>query len=251
MPRWWTLRAARSVSVPCAPLTGAQSCSASNTYSVSASGVPGCAPEPSAFVAMPERLSRSSTKYGPSVFSGVMVHVAEAACATSVSLPPPREAMPASRNAVPAVPMACRRVRWCRSAMRSRVGPRPWSRLGSCWGMARMLFTFAGGEGHLRPLLPVAEAAAAAGHDVLVSGAGNLAGRTELPYEPSGPDVEAVHAPLVPFDHERELAALRRSFAGWFADERERDLEPLCAHWRPDVLVRDETDFGAAVVAHR
>ena len=58
-----------------------------------------------------------------------------------------------------------------------------------------MLFTFAGGEGHLRPLLPVAEAAAAAGHDVLVSGAANLSGRTELPYEPSGPDVEAVHSP--------------------------------------------------------
>lgn len=117
--------------------------------------------------------------------------------------------------------------------------------------MARILFTFAGGEGHLRPFLPVAEAAAAAGHDVLVSGAANLASRTELPYAPSGPDVEAVHAPLVAYDRERELAALRRSFAGRFAEARERDLEPLCARWRPDVLVRDETDFGAAVVAER
>ena len=116
--------------------------------------------------------------------------------------------------------------------------------------VVRLLFTFAGGQGHLRPLLPLAEAAAAAGHDVLVSGAGNMAGSTELPFAPSGGDVRAIHAPLVPFDLAREHAALRRSFAGCFAEERIVDLRAVARVHRPDVIVRDETDFGAALLAH-
>jgi UDP:flavonoid glycosyltransferase YjiC (YdhE family) len=115
--------------------------------------------------------------------------------------------------------------------------------------MARILFTFAGGEGHLRPLLPLAAAADVAGHDVLVTGAGNLAARTALPYAPSGPDVVAIHAPLVPFDLEREHAALRRSFAGWFTEERIVDLRAVAREFRPDAIVRDETDFAAALLA--
>ena len=63
----------------CAPWTGAQSASALKTYIVSVSAVPVWPPRTS------ERLSFSSTKYGPSVFSGVMTHVAEAASAGSIA----------------------------------------------------------------------------------------------------------------------------------------------------------------------
>ena len=36
----------------------------------------------------------------------------------------------------------------------------------------RILFTFIGGSGHFRPLIPVARAAQAAGHTVAIAGAG-------------------------------------------------------------------------------
>ena len=118
----------------------------------------------------------------------------------------------------------------------------------------RLLFTFAGGEGHLRPLLPLARAAVARGHDVVVSGAaslGRVAERDGLGFEPSGPDVTPIHTELVPIDMERELRALRESFGGRFARARAADLLELCARLRPGVVVLDEFDVGAAVAAER
>ena len=62
-----------------APCTGAQSLSASNTNIVSTSFAP------SWLSRMSLRLSFSSTKYGPSVFAGVMTQVAATACSTPSS----------------------------------------------------------------------------------------------------------------------------------------------------------------------
>lgn len=116
----------------------------------------------------------------------------------------------------------------------------------------RLLFSFAGGEGHLQPLLPLARAAAEAGHEVAVGGAAALAGvAAGLAYLPSGPDVVAQWVPLKPVDPEHEIRAIADSFAGWMARRRAADLIGLCERWRPDVLVRDELDFGAAVAAER
>lgn len=118
----------------------------------------------------------------------------------------------------------------------------------------RLLFSFAGGEGHLQPLLPVARAAAQAGHTVAVAGAAALGPVVEgagLVFVPAGPDVVAQHVPLQPVDLEREEWAIRDSFADRMARHRAADLLPLCARWSPQVVVRDEMDFGAAVVAER
>jgi UDP:flavonoid glycosyltransferase YjiC (YdhE family) len=118
----------------------------------------------------------------------------------------------------------------------------------------RFLFTFAGGEGHVQPLLPLARAAAAAGHVVAVSGAPSLAPVAQsegLSFIASGPDVAPRRVPLRPVDLEHEYRVLRDSFASWHARARAVDLLPLCARWRPDVVVRDEADFGAAVAAER
>jgi hypothetical protein len=55
--------------------------------------------------------------------------------------------------------------------------------------------------------------------------------------------------PLVPVDRAREERVIRASFAGSVARERAARLRELAAHWRPDAMVRDEMDFGAAVAA--
>jgi UDP:flavonoid glycosyltransferase YjiC (YdhE family) len=51
-------------------------------------------------------------------------------------------------------------------------------------------------------------------------------------------------------DREREQREFR-GFAGRLARERADEVDVLCAEWRPDVLVCDETDFGAMRVAER
>ena len=114
----------------------------------------------------------------------------------------------------------------------------------------RLLFTFAGGEGHLQPLLPLARAAAARGHDVCVSGAASLrAAASGLEFVASGPDVVPQRTELRPFDLADELRVLREAYAGRFARARAANLLELCGRF--DVVVRDEVDFGAAVAAER
>jgi UDP:flavonoid glycosyltransferase YjiC (YdhE family) len=120
----------------------------------------------------------------------------------------------------------------------------------------RILFTFAGGHGHFEPLVPVARAAAAAGHTVAVAGrhevvpaiqaAGFQAFPTGKPE--SGPPQRY---PLLPIDLEREDRDLRDGFADRLARARAAELGELCAAWRPDLLVCDEIDFGAMVIAER
>lgn len=74
-----------------------------------------------------------------------------------------------------------------------------------------------------------------------------------FPAYAAGSDVglTPVRRPLRQIDPGHEDEALRDGFARRIARERARDLLPLCSDWRPDVLVSDETDFGAVVVAER
>lgn len=116
----------------------------------------------------------------------------------------------------------------------------------------RVLFTAAGGLGHLRPLLPLATRAREAGHDVLLSGAATLAEfavTQGFPYLPSGPDLIPSHTPLTVRSLAEEQRAIPDHFAGPLARARADDLLALARAWRPDVVVRDEMDFGAAVAA--
>ncbi len=120
----------------------------------------------------------------------------------------------------------------------------------------RILFTFSGGSGHLEPLVPLARAAAAAGHIVAFAARPWMVPSVEamgFSAFPSGSDVglEPVTRPLIPIDMERELLDLRDGFGRRIARERATDLLPLCAHWRPDIVAWDETDFGAPIVAER
>lgn len=115
-----------------------------------------------------------------------------------------------------------------------------------------MLFAFAGGHGHLQPLLPLARESVAAGHDVLVTGARALAEHVcsqGLSYAPSGPDLTGVRRPFELRDVGRERLAVGRHFAGALGRERGNDIIALAHDWKPDVVVCDEMDFGAAVAA--
>jgi UDP:flavonoid glycosyltransferase YjiC (YdhE family) len=121
----------------------------------------------------------------------------------------------------------------------------------------RILFTFVGGVGHFEPLAPIARVAQARGHGVkffcgpslveTVEAAGFRAfavgDRTVSP--------PSTLLPLRPIDRAREDRDLRDRFARRAARDRAPRITASIAEWRPDVLVCDETDFGALVAAER
>ena len=116
----------------------------------------------------------------------------------------------------------------------------------------RVLFSAAGGHGHLQPLLPLAAEAAGAGHEVLVTGAASLGEHVTargLAFLASGPDLQPIHAPLVVRDLDAERQAVADHFVARLGRVRVTAVRDLCRSWRPDVVVRDEVDFGAAVAA--
>jgi UDP:flavonoid glycosyltransferase YjiC (YdhE family) len=120
----------------------------------------------------------------------------------------------------------------------------------------RMLFTFIGGSGHLRPLLPFARAAQAAGHTIAVAGTGSLqdeiiaAGFAALPTsEPRPRAAESQLEPLSAPDPEREERTMREAFAGRGARRHAEVVGRIAREWKPDVIVRDEVDFGTAIAA--
>ena len=120
-----------------------------------------------------------------------------------------------------------------------------------------MLFTFAGGTGHFLPLVPVARAAERAGHVVAFAGQDGMvptieaAGFTAIASGGASLLMADDRTPLLAVDPEREACAIRNTFAGRIARERADSLLTVCAEWSPDILVRDEIDFGSAVSAER
>lgn len=121
----------------------------------------------------------------------------------------------------------------------------------------RILFTFIGGSGHFRPLIPFARAAQAAGHTVAVAGAGGrheevtAAGfstffRTSEPKPPSGTGPAERPEPL---DLAAEERVMREGFVGGGARRHAGAIREIALEWKPDVIVRDEIDFGSAIAA--
>lgn len=120
----------------------------------------------------------------------------------------------------------------------------------------RILFSFIGGDGHFRPLVPIARAAEAAGHTVAVAGSGRMAaaieraGFTALPTsEVKTTKPATTREAIEPVDLAKEERVMREGFAGSGARRHAAVLPGFVREWRPDVLVRDEVDFGAAAVA--
>lgn len=120
----------------------------------------------------------------------------------------------------------------------------------------RMLFTFAGGNGHLEPLIPIARAAEGAGHTVAFAGRPWMIPAVEalgFPAFASGSDVGLApqRLPLAPVDVERDMRAVGDGFGRRIARERAAAILPLCTDWQPDLLVCEELDFGSMVIAEQ
>lgn len=121
----------------------------------------------------------------------------------------------------------------------------------------RFLFTFAGGNGHFEPLVPLARAALAAGHTVAFAGqaamltAMEAAGFTAFATAGATLDATPARQPLLKVDRAREERDLREGFATRLARTRADALLTLCDTWQPDLIVCDEVDFGAMLAAER
>jgi UDP:flavonoid glycosyltransferase YjiC (YdhE family) len=70
----------------------------------------------------------------------------------------------------------------------------------------------------------------------------------DLDFFPTGAEQPPKRIPMRELDREREQREFR-DFAGRRARERADEVRALCAEWRPDVVVCDETDFVAMRVA--
>ncbi len=126
----------------------------------------------------------------------------------------------------------------------------------------RVLCTCVPGDGHFNPMLPLARALAAAGHEVAFATAEAIAGRVVkagfefLPAGISLPEqleqaVRRFPAEAALFGAERFENFVPRMLAEVAAPPRIDDLMPIVEEWRPDVVVHDETELGGPVAAAR
>ncbi|CCE74255.1 glycosyltransferase [Clavibacter nebraskensis] len=124
---------------------------------------------------------------------------------------------------------------------------------------ARMLFSFARGRGHLGPLLPLARAAAAAGHETALAGARSVI-RDQTGFDHLHPrDVPTAPASsrgegtgrLVPVSADTLLKDMAPYFLGPTGRDARDAVIEIATSWSADVVVCDGQDFGAMVAAER
>lgn len=125
----------------------------------------------------------------------------------------------------------------------------------------RILFTYMGGSGHFAPLAPIARAVESSGHDVafvaqpFTAPQVKAAGFATIDAIDNGdkPARAALHerAMVIPTITEREDLLFREGFAGLHARRQVPSVLRACAEWQPDLIVREEVDFGSAIAAER
>ena len=96
-------------------------------------------------------------------------------------------------------------------------------------------------HGHLNPMLPVSRALLAAGHEVRVASHPNIAGwvtAAGLELRPAG--IDPRHR-----DAARDEDPKHQSWNAWEVADKAHDLLALHDDWPPDVILREQTDFGA------
>ncbi|MGH3072461.1 MAG: glycosyltransferase [Gaiellaceae bacterium] len=122
----------------------------------------------------------------------------------------------------------------------------------------RVLFSATPGEGHVRPLLPVARALAARGHEVAFATGASWSGRLEdigFPVLPSGIEVAEARAHIdreelqavAPGD--KRLYLFPRIFGRGMAPAKTPELLRHAREWKPDAVVHESSDLAAPIVA--
>ncbi|MEP7053796.1 MAG: glycosyltransferase [Actinomycetota bacterium] len=121
----------------------------------------------------------------------------------------------------------------------------------------QVLFSFVGGTGHAQPMVPVAQALRAAGHSVSFTGEARYLtplralGFQTLVAEGSPEAKPFRRLPLVPPNQDEEDRVLRELFATAIPRRRMPGYQRQYAALRPDLVVRDEIDFAAAVLTEK
>jgi UDP:flavonoid glycosyltransferase YjiC (YdhE family) len=124
----------------------------------------------------------------------------------------------------------------------------------------RVLFTSTWGYGHVFPMVPLARAFAAAGHDVLWAAsevAVPLVSAAGIDVVPAGLDTEGVQqvkqrlrAGMVGIRPEDRAAyAFPHMFGEWATPAMTGDLLELARDWRPDLMVHENAELAAPLVA--
>ncbi|GAB3433033.1 glycosyltransferase [Flindersiella endophytica] len=127
--------------------------------------------------------------------------------------------------------------------------------------MKKILFTSLPAYGHVFPMLPLASAARAAGHEVAFATGPDLAGPLKqrgFQVWPAGPSLADSWAVFHARYTKAELAALPPTEAraaaiavvlGESSAQRAVDIVPHARAWQPDVIVRDPCEFAGAAAA--
>lgn len=124
----------------------------------------------------------------------------------------------------------------------------------------RVLFTSTWGAGHVLPMVPLARAFVAAGHEVLWAApepACGLVGAAGLAARPCGFDLAGVQQTGARLQEatsslpgpQRADFAFPHMFGAWAMPVMTRDLLPLATEWRPDLVIHEPAELAAALVA--
>lgn len=124
----------------------------------------------------------------------------------------------------------------------------------------RVLATCLPGHGHFNPMLPVAQALVAAGHELAFSSAAEFCPRiieAGFPAFASGLSLESqMEQARRRFPEQDALVGAQRfegfvprMLAGVAAPARLADLVPVVQQWQPDLLLHDETELAAPMAA--
>lgn len=123
-----------------------------------------------------------------------------------------------------------------------------------------MLFTCRPGYGHYYPLVPLARAAAAAGHAVAVATGKPILGLAEadgfeafsagLGFAAAGEAIVAAFGPLAAIPRERHRSLFfGRVFTGIELPARLPELLAIADKWRPDLIVHELSEFAGPLTA--
>ena len=121
----------------------------------------------------------------------------------------------------------------------------------------RVLLTSQPGYGHFRPLLPLAHALVTSGNEVRVGTSASFAPVVEregLRHEPLGLDWLLSDVTTIPADLREPPAytieaVVAHRFVHQTAERLARDVLTLADRWRPDLVVRETTEYGGSLAA--